>query len=66
MIAETKTTKTPTAKVIVEDPFRIVHETTAYTSGDEITVDGVTAARWERAGWVRRAPATSSKASTKS
>ena len=59
----TETPKTHTAKVTVQEPFRIVHEATAYTAGDEITVDTVTAARWERAGWVRHAPAP--KASTK-
>jgi hypothetical protein len=57
--------ETPTATVIVEEPFRIVHEANAYTPGDEITVDTVTAAKWERAGWVRRAPAPTSKASSK-
>ena len=51
------------AKVIVQEPWRIVHEAKAYTSGDQITVDPIIAAKWERAGWVRRAPATS-KAST--
>ncbi len=63
MILESPNPKVITTKVIVEDPFRIVHEAKAYASGDEITVDTVIAAKWERAGWVRRAPAP--KASTK-
>jgi hypothetical protein len=57
--------KSLTTKVIVQDPFRIVHESKTYTAGDEITVETVTAAKWERAGWVRRAPASTSKASSK-
>ena len=60
----TETPKTATAKVTVQEPFRIVHKAKAYTAGDEITVDTTTAAEWESAGWVRRAP-TTSKASTK-
>jgi hypothetical protein len=55
----------PTTKVTVAEPFRIVHEQKAYTAGDSFTVDDVTAARWEKAGWVKRAPkTTSTKAST--
>jgi hypothetical protein len=57
--------KSLTTKVIVQEPFRIVHESNAYTAGDEITVETVIAAKWERAGWVRRAPAPTSKASSK-
>jgi hypothetical protein len=57
--------KSLTTKVIVQEPFRIVHESTAYTAGDEITVETVIAAKWERAGWVRHVPASSSKAGTK-
>jgi hypothetical protein len=51
-------TENSAAKVIVEDPFRIVHKGTAHTAGDVITVDNSTATEWERAGWVRRAPRT--------
>lgn len=64
MIIETPP-KPPVAKVIVLEPFRIVHEGEAHTAGDEITVDAIIAATWERAGWVRRAPAPTSKARTK-
>jgi len=63
MITEAPITEIPTAKVIVQEPFRVVHEGSAHTAGDEITVDLSIAAKWERAGWVRRAP--ESKASTK-
>ncbi len=58
-------TRTPTAKVTVQDPFRIVHKGNAHTADDLITVDASTAAKWERAGWVRRAPEPTSQASTK-
>jgi hypothetical protein len=60
----TETPKTITAKVTVQDPFRIVHQGKAHTAGDEITVDTTIATEWERAGWVRSA-LTTSKASTK-
>lgn len=64
MILQKTEPKVIVEKVIVNDPFRIVHEAKAYTAGDEITVDATIAAKWERAGWVRRTPATT-KASTK-
>jgi hypothetical protein len=57
--------KAVTTKVIVQEPFRIVHESNAYTAGDEITVDTAIAATWERAGGVRRSPAPTSQASSK-
>jgi hypothetical protein len=55
----------PTSKVTVQEPFRIVHEAKAYTAGDSFTVDDVTAARWEKAGWVKRAKTTSKASTTK-
>jgi hypothetical protein len=44
----------PKVKVTVQEPFRIVHETKAYTAGQTFSVDTVTAARWEQAGWIER------------
>ena len=38
MITEAPITEIPTAKVIVQEPFRAVHEGNAHTAGDEITV----------------------------
>jgi hypothetical protein len=49
----------PKVKVTVREPFRLVHETKAYTAGDTFSVDPVTAARWEQAGWVERVSAKS-------
>lgn len=42
---------TPT-KVRVKEPFRVVHETTAYTGGDEITVPQHVAEQWLKSRWV--------------
>jgi hypothetical protein len=61
MILEKKT-DVPSSKVTVAEPYRIVHETVAYTAGESFTVDDVTAARWEKAGWVKRTKPTTSKA----
>jgi hypothetical protein len=55
----------PKTKVTVAEPFRIVHEQKAYHGGDSFTVDDVTAAKWEKAGWVKRHKTTSKASTTK-
>lgn len=49
----------------VAEPYRIVHEQKAYHGGDSFTVDDVTAAKWEKAGWVKRHKTTSKASTTK-
>jgi hypothetical protein len=39
-------------KVRVKEPFRVVHETTAYSAGDEVTVPQHVAEHWLKCRWV--------------
>jgi hypothetical protein len=50
-----------TVKVKVLAPFRVVHDATAYTDGDEVTVPEHVAQEWQRSGYVERITATKEK-----
>jgi hypothetical protein len=45
---------TKPTKVRVVEPFRIVHDATEHTGGDELTVPAHLAEEWERSRWVER------------
>jgi hypothetical protein len=54
MILEEQLMPEKTVQVRVSDRLRVVHDGTAYTKGDRLTVPEHVAQEWERSGWVER------------